>query len=185
MKNLVNSHRQSQERISKLFLPIANIISVLEYVGKVFRIDGIKTGVRRAIWRQRLAQLGAYSDIAVGVIIKHPDKLSVGVRSGVGANSFIDAGGVIEIGNYVMISHLVSINSQTHPTVPPYHSVIREKTKICDHAWIGASSVILEGVEIGEGAIVAAGAVVTKSVAPYTIVAGVPARKIRDVEKHQ
>jgi len=46
--------------------------------------------------------------------------------------------------------------------------------------WIGYQAIILPGVEIGEGSVVAAGAVVTKSVEPFTIVAGVPARKVGD-----
>ena len=49
--------------------------------------------------------------------------------------------------------------------------------------WIGAGATILKGVDIGEGAVVAAGAVVTKNVAPYSIVAGVPAKKIGERNK--
>ena len=50
---------------------------------------------------------------------------------------------------------------------------------IKDNAWIGMSAIILKGVTVGEGAIVAAGSVVTKDVPPHTIVAGVPARVIK------
>lgn len=53
---------------------------------------------------------------------------------------------------------------------------------ICDRVWIGFNAIILKGVTIGEGAVVAAGAVVTKDVAPYSIVAGNPARTIRTLE---
>ena len=53
--------------------------------------------------------------------------------------------------------------------------------KICNNCWIGAGAIILNGVTIGDGAIVGAGAVVTKDVEPYTVVAGNPARKIKDV----
>ena len=51
--------------------------------------------------------------------------------------------------------------------------------KICRNSWVGAKAIILKGVTIGEGAIVAAGSVVTKDVAPYTIVGGNPARFIK------
>ena len=51
-----------------------------------------------------------------------------------------------------------------------------------DDVLIGANAVVLEGVRVGKGAIVAAGAVVTKDVEPYTVVAGTPARKIKDVK---
>lgn len=53
--------------------------------------------------------------------------------------------------------------------------------KIKDDVWVGAGVIILSGVTIGECSVIGAGAVVTKDVEPYTIVAGVPARKIRDI----
>ena len=55
--------------------------------------------------------------------------------------------------------------------------------RIGDKAWIGFNAIILKGVTVGEGAIVAAGAVVTKDVPPYTIVAGNPARVIRTLSE--
>ena len=59
---------------------------------------------------------------------------------------------------------------------------------INDYAWLGVGCTVLQGVEIGKGAIVAAGSVVTKSVPPFDIVAGVPARKIgirrKDLDYH-
>lgn len=57
--------------------------------------------------------------------------------------------------------------------------------RIEDDCWIGAGAIILNGVTIGKGSVVGAGAVVTKDVAPYTIVAGNPARKIKDIEIEQ
>ena len=51
---------------------------------------------------------------------------------------------------------------------------------VCDDVWIGANATILKGVEIGSGSVVAAGAVVTKNVPPYSIVGGVPARVIKE-----
>ncbi len=57
--------------------------------------------------------------------------------------------------------------------------------KISRGAWLGVRSIILKGVTIGEGAVVGAGSVVTKDVAPYTIVAGNPAKVIREIEPHE
>mgnify|MGYP006290995603 FL=1 len=51
-----------------------------------------------------------------------------------------------------------------------------------DDVWIGAQAVITDGVHVGKGAVVAAGAVVTKDVAPHTVVGGVPARTLRDID---
>ncbi len=56
--------------------------------------------------------------------------------------------------------------------------------KICDNAWIGMNAIILKGVTIGEGAIVGAGSVVTKSVPPWTIVAGNPAQVVKQLKKN-
>lgn len=55
--------------------------------------------------------------------------------------------------------------------------------KICDRVWIGFNAIILKGVTIGEGAVVGAGAVVTRDVEPYTVVAGNPARVVRVLER--
>ena len=53
--------------------------------------------------------------------------------------------------------------------------------KIKDDVWIGAGVIILSGVTVGECSVIGAGAVVTKDVEPYTVVAGVPAKKIRNL----
>jgi acetyltransferase-like isoleucine patch superfamily enzyme len=59
--------------------------------------------------------------------------------------------------------------------------VVVKPVRICDKAWVGLNVIILTGAEIGEGVVVAAGSVVTKSVQPWTIVAGNPARVIREI----
>ena len=68
-----------------------------------------------------------------------------------------------------------------------YHSTLQESEvlrpiTIGNNVWIGCRAIILKGVTIGEGAVVAAGAVVTKDVAPFMLVAGNPARVIREVK---
>jgi len=57
--------------------------------------------------------------------------------------------------------------------------------RICDKVWIGMNAIILKGVTIGEGAVVAAGAVVTKDVPPWTVAAGNPARVVKCIEHEQ
>ena len=57
--------------------------------------------------------------------------------------------------------------------------------KICSKAWIGFNAIILKGITIGEGAVVGAGSVVSKDVSPWTIVAGNPARVIREISKNE
>ncbi len=92
----------------------------------------------------------------------------------------------VELGAYSMLGPRVSIVGADHvfdqPGVPIIFSGRPElkSTVIERDAWVGCGSVLMAGVRIGRGAIVAAGAVVTKDVLPYEIVGGVPARKISD-----
>ena len=65
------------------------------------------------------------------------------------------------------------------------HVIKKDKIIIEDDTWIGEHSIILAGITIGKGSIVAPGSVVTKNVAPYTVVAGVPAKEIKKIEKNK
>jgi len=112
------------------------------------------------------------------------DGLKVGDNSNIGPYNYIGCSGYIEIGNNVMISPRVSIFAENHVSertdiTMKEQGVKREFVKIEDDCWIAANSVILAGVTIGRGSIIAAGSVVTKSVPPYSIVAGVPAKIIK------
>lgn len=105
--------------------------------------------------------------------------------------SHISRGGIIgpkvTLGRYVMFGPRVIIVGDDHvfdkagtPTIFAGRPAEIRPTVIEDDAWVGAGSILMAGVTIGRGAIVAAGAVVTKDVPPYEIHGGVPARKIRD-----
>jgi len=92
--------------------------------------------------------------------------------------------GGVEIGEQTLISMHCTILSSNHG-VPPLGKLIRDTpdelrpTKIGRDVWIGASAVILGGVSIGDGAVIAAGAVVNRDVEAGAVVAGVPARRIK------
>ena len=95
---------------------------------------------------------------------------------------FQDQGG-ITIGDGAMLGHNVVLATATHDLAPSKSRKLHYKPiKICDNVWIGSNAVILQGVTVGEWAVVAAGAVVTKDVEPFTVVGGVPAKFIRKVE---
>jgi len=88
------------------------------------------------------------------------------------------------IGDRASISPRVTFVMHTQPNesrIAPYVNSHTGSITIASDAWIGTGSVILPNVTIGEGAVVGANSVVTKSVAPYTVVGGVPARKIKEV----
>ena len=92
--------------------------------------------------------------------------------------------GGLEIGEHTLVSMHCAILSSNH-AIPALGELIRNTadellpTKIGRDVWIGANAVILGGVTIGDGAVVAAGAVVTKDVEPGTVVAGVPAKVVK------
>lgn len=106
-------------------------------------------------------------------------KLVLG-KSYINSNCKIRCANYIKIGDDCAISHDVTIlDSDFHEIVRPGFPVSKPII-IQDHVWIGTRSTILKGVTIGTGAVIAAGAVVTKNVPPYTVVGGCPAQVIHD-----
>jgi acetyltransferase-like isoleucine patch superfamily enzyme len=122
--------------------------------------------------------------------------VSIGDRTFLGGSTIVCAE-KIEIGNDVLISwgctivdhnsHALDWASRKNDVVAwaqgrkDWDGVKMSPVRICDRAWIGFNVIILKGVTIGEGAIVGAGSVVTKDVPPYSIVAGNPAKVIREI----
>ncbi|WP_281245492.1 acyltransferase [Granulicella pectinivorans] len=111
--------------------------------------------------------------------------LDVGDFTYIGEGNNLRAAGGIRIGSNCLISQGVSIISSNHsselgrPITEQPSRTDKKGVTIQDDVWIGTNATILPGVTIGKGAIVAAGSVVTTSVADYTIVAGVPARFLK------
>lgn len=119
------------------------------------------------------------SNILMGVRFRYRRHLILGVNSVINYGSTIDTrGGEVVIGDYVDLAPEVNVWTLEHDPQDPSHAARGERVVIDDYAWVANRAVILPGVTIGRGAVVAAGAVVTKSVAPFAIVAGVPARQI-------
>lgn len=95
------------------------------------------------------------------------------------ACSFLDIGG-ITIDDEVQIGPRVNLTSENHPLDPSDRTtLIPRPILIKRNAWIGAGATILPGVTIGENAVVAAGAVVSRDVPPNTVVAGIPAKVVK------
>lgn len=107
--------------------------------------------------------------------IRNPAAVQIGEGSIVGLWSVLDGRAGITIGRNVNISSDVSIWTYQHDLRSPDFSAHGGPVVIGDRAWISYRSTILPGVTIGEGAVVAAGAVVTKDVPAFAIVGGVPA----------
>lgn len=90
----------------------------------------------------------------------------------------------IEIGNHVIVGPRVSFESASHNIIFEEgigRGLFTKKIIIEDKVWIGAGVILLQGITVGEGAVVAAGAVVNKDVKKYTVVGGVPAKLIKEI----
>lgn len=110
-------------------------------------------------------------------------------KGDVGRFVFINAGcamqdqGGIYIGDKVLIGHHATIVTLNHGFAPAdRHDLIPSPVVIGDNVWLGSNVTILPGVTIGDNAVVAAGAVVTKDVPANTVVAGVPAKFMRTID---
>lgn len=139
--------------------------------------------VRRAYHRLMGMRIGRSSQLNMRTHFIGPGAISVGDYSHINPGCLFDHRGGIEIGSRVSISHRVMLITGGHDLKSCDFAEIRKPIKVCDYVWIGAGAIILQGVEIGEGAVVAAGAVVVDDVPPYTVVGGVPARKIGERAK--
>lgn len=122
-----------------------------------------------------------------GVIRELGEGLIVGDYVGMSDGCFIQVRGPVRIGSYVMFGPGVSIFSENHGFNNPEQLLwneptVRKGVVIEDNVWVGAKAIILDGVTVGTGSIVAAGCVVTKDVPPYSIVAGVPGKVIKTRE---
>jgi len=118
-----------------------------------------------------------------GVIRELGESLEIGDDVGIAANAFISVRGNVKIGSSTIFGPGVKIFSENHiftdRETPIYlQGASRQGVEIGQDCWIGADAVILDGVKIGNGCVIAAGAVVNKDVDDYSIVGGVPAKKI-------
>ena len=123
-----------------------------------------------------------------GAYIEKPFFCDYGCMIELGDYSFINTNCIIldacpvTIGDNVLIGPRVTISSASHPIDAEVRNsgyYIAKPVTIGNSVWIGANVTILKGVTIGRGSIVAAGAVVTKSCEPYSIIGGIPAKLLK------
>lgn len=178
-------------------------------MSKIARVLSSLRPITRALWVLRSAKLHHWVRVFGSLRIENHGELEIGsgvcfwpgVGTGqltiekdaslrIGAGSMLNfapvihASNAIEIGRHCLIGHQVTImDSSLHEEAlerrlqkPEAKTVVIE-----DHVWIGARAIILPGVRIGRGSIIGAGSVVSKSIPPYMVAAGNPARVIRPV----
>ncbi len=129
---------------------------------------------------RNLFQVHSEATILLGVTCR-------GYRIKIGQGSVINTGTILDgrgaelwIGNYVDIAPNVRIWTLDHDPNSPTHAERPRAVIIEDFVWVASDSTILPGVTLGKGSVIGAGSVVTKDVEPYTIVCGIPARKIAE-----
>lgn len=165
IKEITKTALKTQDILQKLNSSAATQKEIREVIGKIIghKIDDsveIRLPIR--------SDYGANLKIGKGVFI----------NSGV---MFTDLGG-IELADNVLVGPNATIISVNHPLDPQKrHTVEMKPVFIDENAWLGANSTILPGVTVGQNAVVAAGAVVTKDVPANTVVAGVPAKVIKRI----
>lgn len=118
--------------------------------------------------------------IMLGVELAAAQRLTMGADSIIGPGCLIDCRGGVSIGRSVNISSRTRFMGAKHEIDDPGFVAAFEPIVIGDRVWIALGATVLGGVTIGEGAVVAGGAVVTRDVEPYTVVGGVPARALRE-----
>lgn len=135
-------------------------------------------------------RIGSYTSIdrnlwlSCGVTTGNHGYFEIGDYSFIGPNAVIGAGGSIIIGSHVQIGPNVMITAENH-IFSNHERLIDEQglshqgINIEDNCWIGGGAIILDGVNIGHGSVIGAGAVVTKNLRPFSVAMGVPARVVR------
>jgi acetyltransferase-like isoleucine patch superfamily enzyme len=142
-------------------------------------IEGLRAAFSELIGRQ----------VGERFMLIPPFSTDCGLNITIGNNAFINQGchfmdmGGITIGDDVMIGPKVNLVSAGHPVAPSErrNGIVAKPIVIGNNVWIGAAATILPGVTVGNNAVVAAGAVVSRDVGADTLVAGVPARKLKSL----
>lgn len=157
---------------------IANIVLEFEiFLLHVFGYIPIHH-VRRFFYRVAGVKIGKGSTIHMGTKFYDPKNIVVGKDTIVGEGAVLDGREKLTIGNHVDIASEVMIYNSQHDIHSGDFRPVSAPVVIEDYVFIGPRAIILPGVRLGKGSVVGAGAVVTKDVEAYKIVAGIPAKEI-------
>lgn len=133
---------------------------------------------RRFFYRLFGMKIGSGSTIHMGAVFYDIKNIKIGRDTIIGENVVLDGREKITIGDHVdFASEVMVYNSQHDIQSDDFHAV-SAPVEIDDYVFIGPRAIILPGVKIGKGAVIAAGAVVTKDVDEFKIVGGIPAKEI-------
>jgi maltose O-acetyltransferase len=164
------------------------VVRVLQYLTNHV-ISALPSFTLRRLWYGRVlgARIGRGAGIHLGchVWFYGPGQIrrggfTLGRNSRVNRDCRLDVRGSLHIGENVSISPEVTVLTASHGVNDPQFRVEVRPVVMEDHVWIGTRAMIMPGVTLGRGSVVAAGAVVTRSVPPLTVVAGVPAKPVAE-----
>ncbi len=136
--------------------------------------------VRMALYRKAGMNVASSTNIMMNAFVLQARSITIGPNCIIGPFTTLDGRGTLTIGRNVNIAGEVLTIGGSHLVDSPTAEGLIGKVVIGDNAWIAMRATILPGITVGEGAYVAAAALVNRDVAPYTLVGGVPAKKIRD-----
>lgn len=161
---------------------LESIVMKLHFVGYV-----PSHHFRRFFYRLFGMKIGNGSTIHMFARFYDPRNIEIGEDSIIGEGAVLDGRDKLLVGNHVDIASEVMIYNAEHDVQSPDFKAITQPVIIEDYVFVGPRSIILPGIKIGKGAVLGAGAVVTKDVEAYAIVGGVPAkrigeRKIKDLQ---
>ena len=173
-------------RLTRLPQPIKELLLKIYWLGydtRDFLAEVIgwlpSNRLRLYFWRGLGAGIGRATSVHRGCRMYLPGRIQIGNHSVVNREVLLDGRMGLTIGDNVSISEGVAIFTLEHDPDSPTFANRGNPVTIGDRVFIGARAMVLPGITIEEGAVVAAGAVVTRDVPPFAIVAGVPARPIK------
>lgn len=168
MRNYLLNILKKPKRVKRQFIQVILINTIVNKV-PIHRF-------RQCCYRYFGMRIGNASTLFRKIELRAPQNIEIGNNTIIGWYCWLDGRGGIKIGNNVGISSWSKLITGSHNINDPLFRGVFRPIVVEDYAYIFTGAIILQGVTIGEGAIVMAGSVVQKNVKPWTIVGGVPAR---------
>lgn len=178
MKDKTGRELTYSETLDKGFFRIESIIE--EFLVYILHLAGYIPfhHIRRMLYRSAGMLIGKGSSLHMNIRLYRPSKTIIGVDTIIGEGTVLDGRGGLTIGDHTDIASDVMLYTSQHDQNDLHFAPIVKPIHIGDYVFIGPRAILLPGVKVGNGAVIAAGAVVTKDVGEKMMVGGVPAKEI-------